>query len=395
VKGQLDPDLRLTAVTFTARLRTIKEAYVGRDEAVDVVALATLCREHALLIGPPGTAKTALLERFASMLHARYFTYLLTRFTEPAELFGAIDVRSFQQDSVYRVNTDGMLPTAQIAFLDEIFHGSSAILNTLLTLINERVFHNGSVVDRAALISLLGAANEMPDDPLLLAFCDRFLFRCRLDYVADDMIEDVLQLGWHNEQELIRAGGPTEVDDAAGFSLADLAHLQTAVADVDLTAVESHLTKVLRAFREEAIAFSDRRAVKALKAVAASALLDGRGRAEPADLAVLVNLWTSPQDESSIRYVLESHDVPLSRAGHASRSPEEINYLLREIERQLPDLASREECREALRRLGTLLAELRAGHPGEADMLRAVQHTQSQLLTMLRDQFNEDGEFDV
>ncbi|WP_322770293.1 AAA family ATPase, partial [Frankia sp. Cr1] len=166
----LDQPTRVLARTFATRLHDVKQSFVGRDEAVDLVALAVLCREHVLLVGPPGTAKTSLLERFRRMLDARYFSYLLTRFTEPAELYGPVDIRRFQTEGVYQVNTAGMLPEADIAFLDEVFQGSSAILNTLLTLINERTFHNGAQAVPANLITLLGSSNDIPDDPVLAAF---------------------------------------------------------------------------------------------------------------------------------------------------------------------------------------------------------------------------------
>ncbi|MBY8847825.1 AAA family ATPase [Saccharothrix sp. MB29] len=252
--AHLEPALRRTALTFAARLDDIKDSYVGRNDVVDIVALAVLCREHALLVGPPGTAKTAVLERFCAVLRARQFSYLLTRFTEPAEVFGAIDVARFQREGVYRVNTEGMLPDVDIAFLDEIFHGSSAILNTLLTLVNERVFHNGSTREAANLITLLGASNDIPDDPVLHAFCDRFLFRCTLDYVPDDKIGEVLEVGWAAERAAVRAEhGAAGV---TGFDLDDLRALQRATAEVDLSGIRDDLTKILLAFRQEAVAFS-------------------------------------------------------------------------------------------------------------------------------------------
>jgi MoxR-like ATPase len=393
VTAHLEPRLRRTALTYAARLTDIKEEYVGRDEVVDVLGLAALCREHALLIGPPGTAKTALLDRFSTMLHARGFSYLLTKFTEPAELFGAIDVNSFQRDSVYRVNTTGMLPTAEIAFLDEIFHGSSAILNSLLTLINERIFHNGARAEPVDLVTLLGAANEMPDDPLLLAFCDRFLFRCRLDYVPDDAVADVLSVGWNAEQRLITGAAPRA--DASGFALDDLKVLQVAVAGIELSGVRDDLSKILLDFREEAIVFSDRRAVKAQKAVAAAALLAGRARAEIDDLAVLTNLWTSPYDEAAIRRVVETHGVTLARPDRTVRDLGEIEYELRQLTGQLDAVVSKEECREILRRLGRLLSEVRTAHPQAVETLRAIARAQADAITALRERFSEEGRFDV
>ncbi len=393
----LAPDLRLTARTFAGHLTDLGEQFVGRDEAITVLALATLCREHVLLLGPPGTAKTALLERYSSLLQARYFSYLLSKFTEPAELFGVMDVHSFQEDAVYRVNTDGMLPTAEFAFLDEVFHGSSAILNSLLTLINERTFHNGSRIEPVPLISLLGAANEMPaDDPVLLAFCDRFLFRCELDYVPDESIDDVLQLGWAAEQRLIRDGTLTRQQQGDGvFPVRDLKALQAAVADINLAGVRGALSKILVSFREAAVPFSDRRAVKAQKAIAASALLAGRGQAEVEDLSVLTYLWTSPYDAASIRDVVESHGVPLARRSRTARDLDEIRYSHRELANRIPLLDSREECRELLGQLGRLVAEVRSTHPQAVEALREIQRSQTEVIMIMRDRYSEDGGFDV
>ena len=156
-----------------------------RDEAVDLLTLAAVCQEHLLLIGPPGTAKTELVRRFTELIDAQRFHYLLTRFTEPSELFGPLDLAAFH-DRRFHIRTDGMLPTAEIAFLDEVFQGSSAILNTLLTLVNERVFYNGATPQPVPLISLIGASNDLPDDPVLRAFADRFPLRVQVEPVADD-----------------------------------------------------------------------------------------------------------------------------------------------------------------------------------------------------------------
>ena len=187
----LDQATRQKARTFATRLAEVKNDLVGRDEVVDLVALATLCREHVLLVGPPGTAKTLLIDRFRRLLDARYFTYLLTRFTEPAELFGPLDVPVFQQEGRYRINTSGMLPEAEIAFLDEIFQGSSAILNSLLTLVNERRYSNGSEVHEAALVTLIGSSNEIPRDPLLAAFSDRLegVYKEAAGRIGADLVE--------------------------------------------------------------------------------------------------------------------------------------------------------------------------------------------------------------
>ena len=400
--NELDPDLRRSALTFASRLRKIKDDYVERDTAVDVVALAALCREHVLLIGPPGTAKTAVLEQFSGMLQARYFSYLLTKFTEPAELFGAIDVRRFQEQKELRVNTRGMLPEAEIVFLDEVFNGSSAILNTLLALVNERRFRNGSRLQRAHLITLLGASNDVPEDPMLSAFCDRFLFRCTVEYVSQAAVDDVLDLGWVHEQRWLDEPDMPAVDeqddeqdyddpwarpDTAQFSLDDLRALQRAVFTIDLGPVRRSLATVLQTLQDEKISFSDRRAVKAQKAIAASALIDGRARAEPADLAVLTHLWSVPHDEIVIRRVLEANEVPLP--SQQARVPDinDVRYQLRATGDQIPIVESGEELREINRRLGRWLADVRAFYPDQTEVLRTIGQLQRLAIEKLRDTF--------
>lgn len=393
----LDQNIRLKARTFAARLADVKGNLVDRDEAVDLVALAALCREHALLIGPPGTAKTYLLERFRRLLDVRCFSYLLTRFTEPAELFGPMDFRSFRDEGSYKINSAGMLPEAEIAFLDEIFQGSSAILNSLLTLINERQYYNGGEVVQANLVTLLGSSNDIPEDSLLAAFSDRFLLRYRIEYVQDDAIEDVLRLGWRNECEQIRAAANgAAVPDAQAtppvtFPLSDLLQLQQAVADIDLSPVRGLFTHILQAFRAEGVNFSDRRAVKAQKTFAAAAVLAGRARAEPSDLASLIYLWTSPDDEPAIRRIVADHDVPVEDRSHVVRDPTEIMYDLAQLRRQQGNIRSGEEFREVLRRLQRVLNETRRDHPGSQQLLADLQQFRDELLRAYRERYGEEG----
>ena len=159
--------------------RSLQDLFTGRDPAIDLIALSAVCHEHMLLIGPPGTAKTEIITRFADLIDARAFHYLLTRYTEPTELFGPLDLQQFQKGT-YHIRTTDMLPEAQIVFLDEVFQGSSPILNSLLTILNERTFHNGSVRQPVPLICMIGAANTVPDDPWLQAFADRFVLRLEI-----------------------------------------------------------------------------------------------------------------------------------------------------------------------------------------------------------------------
>jgi MoxR-like ATPase len=391
----LDKQVRILALNFGGQLREVEEAFVGRREAVQLLGLGALCREHVLLLGPPGTAKTRVVERFCRLLDTRPFSYLLTRFTEPAEIFGPIDVSAFQDESRYQVNTEGMLPRARIAFLDEVFQGSSAILNTLLTLINERTFRDGRPGSDGAtpLISVIGSSNEIPNDPVLAAFSDRFLLRCRVRYVGLDELEDVLLVGWRDERERIRPGdGDAQSRLAVSVSEADLRVLHEAVAQIDLSPVTGAYLEILREIRGAGVKFSDRRAVKAQKVFAASALLAGRGEADLTDLRWLANLWTDETDEESLRKIVIGHGVPVEEPGQQVRELRDIIDIdLATIKTRVGQVNSEAELRKLTRDVQRLAAEVRRDHPAANasadDALKRIQAVQREILTVLRERY--------
>ena len=147
-----------------------------RKDVIDGSLAAVLASEHVLLIGPPGTAKSALVRCLAQVFGGSYFERLLTKFSTPEELFGPLSLKALEDDRYERL-TEGYLPTAGVAFLDEVFKANSAILNALLTLLNEREFDNGAGRTHTPLISVVAASNEVPVDESLHAFYDRFLLR--------------------------------------------------------------------------------------------------------------------------------------------------------------------------------------------------------------------------
>lgn len=378
--------------SFAGRLRAVKDLFVDRDEVVDLLAIAALSREHLLLIGPPGTAKSRLLIRFCELLDTEPFSYLLTRFTEPAEIFGSIDVEAFQQKSVYKVNTTGMLPEARIAHLDEIFRGSSAILNTLLTLINERTFRSGQTVMHCPLITLVGSANEISDDPELEAFGDRFLLRCQVDLVGDDDLDDVLDLGWNDEAERIKSaarGNGTQARrrDRTLVPLApeELTELQQAVGLVELGAIRGPYVKILRALRADGLAFSDRRAVKAQKVFAASALLRGSAEADERDLARLVNLWTDTRDEATLRRILADQGVPVDDQAASARDPLLIKIDLRDIADKRNKVTTGTEVQRLAYDNRRLANEVRRYHSADRELLTMIEKEQTALITRLHE----------
>jgi MoxR-like ATPase len=262
-------------------LDALKARFVGRDEVVDLIAIAVVSGEHLFLHGPPGTAKSALIREFATATKARYFEYLLTRFSEPNEVFGPIDLVRLREGTVATV-TAGMLPEAEFVFLDELFNANSAILNNLLSVLNERVYRRGAEVHSLPVLSLFSASNHLPEDDALRALFDRFLLRCHVDNLRREEMPRLLAAGW----EMERAPLP-----ASSVSASDLRSLSRKVMEVDFSAAADLYAETVFKVRDLGIALSDRRAVKVMKLLAASAILCGRAKALPSDLWVLRYVW--------------------------------------------------------------------------------------------------------
>ncbi|HWM91343.1 MAG TPA: AAA family ATPase [Thermoanaerobaculia bacterium] len=271
---------------------------VEREALAELIALAAVAGEHVLVIGPPGTAKSEAVRRIARSVDARLFEYLLGRFTEPSEIFGPIDLRRLKEGFV-ETETAGMLPEAELAFLDEVFKGSTAILNTLLSILNERVFRRGHTLVRCPLRVCVGASNALPEDESLAAFSDRFLVRVFVDPVPDPRLEELLEAGWSLDQDDRNGAGLFQP-----ASLADLDTLTAAARQADLSRVRPHLAHAIRLLRASGIVLSDRRAVRVQGLVAAAAALAGRSRATDADLWPLVLAVPTREQQSLAREVL-------------------------------------------------------------------------------------------
>jgi MoxR-like ATPase len=296
------PELEETVTRLRREvIDVIKRRFVGRDEVVDLIALAVVAGEHLFLHGPPGTAKSALIRQFATAVRGRYFEYLLTRFSEPNEVFGPIDLVRLREGTVATVTT-GMLPEAEFVFLDELFNANSAILNNLLSVLNERVYRRGAEVHHLPVLSLFSASNHLPEDDALRALFDRFLLRCHVENLKREAMPRLLVAGW--ELEGAQA-------DEASVTAADLRELSREIFRVDLSAVSERYADVVFRIRDLGVALSDRRAVKVLKLVAASAVLCGRNVANPTDLWVLRYVWDREEQiaplTALIAGVLEPH----------------------------------------------------------------------------------------
>lgn len=280
-----------------SKLQAIAEdlgrSFVERGAVVEGSLAAMLAAQHVLLIGPPGTAKSMLADHVCRRIEgARYFQWLLTKFTTPEEVFGAVSLKALERDEYRRVTT-GKLPEAHIAFLDEVFKASSSILNALLTLLNERCFDNGSERVRVPLITLFGAANELPEEDELSAVYDRFLVRFVVDYVEED---------WRFLR-MLRAGEP-----AGGETLSadELAALSLAAEAIEVPeAVLSQIVALRRELQGRDVVASDRRYRQSLGLLRALALLRGREAVGDDEILFLEHvLWSDPAERETVREAL-------------------------------------------------------------------------------------------
>jgi MoxR-like ATPase len=296
-------------------LEALWSPFVGREEEAKVITLALLSKEHVVLIGEPGTAKSALARRAAELLNAKFFMYLLTKYTEPAELFGALDINALKQ-GVYKRITKDRLPESEIAFLDEIFNANSAILNALLSLLNERVIYDGYNVIKVPLRTLISASNRVPDEPELEALYDRLLLRHYAKPVGEEMWKNLIESAWELEFTT-----KWKVESPL-MTIEDLDKIYSYLTEVDLSPVKSKLLKLYAMLEEKGIHLSDRRKGKVLKIISAHALLNGRLKATEEDLIVLkyiapkeiddfekVSALLSEELKTPIKYMRELNEI--------------------------------------------------------------------------------------
>lgn len=284
-------------------LDRLNHGLVERERALKAALLAVLAGENLLLVGPPGTAKSLIARRVAESIVCddetggthRYFEYLLTKFSTPEEIFGPLSISELKADR-FRRNTSGYLPSVQLAFLDEVFKASSSILNALLTILNERIYHNGAQAQRVPLLALIAASNELPTrQEELDALYDRFLVRSFVDYVSDENLPRLLD-------------NPGEMPALHGLDTADLKAVQQAAQAVTLppdivSAVQHIWVEHRRHFKEDRREnLSDRRLRKAVGLLRVSAATNDRSEVDLSDLLVLADcLWNHPDNALKVR----------------------------------------------------------------------------------------------
>ena len=300
----------------------LAEGLVERGLAVRLALLAALSGEHLLLVGPPGTAKSLVARRLRyAFADTSYFERLLTRFSVPEELFGPLSIKGLEEDRYERI-TDRYLPTASIAFLDEIFKANSAILNALLTLLNEREFDNGAQRVATPLTALIGASNELPEGEELDALFDRFLLRLHVEPVSSDGFSELIRLS--------EVPAP-DVPEQQRLTREDLADFRNRAKGVEVPDEVLALLEDLRKWcADEKIRVSDRRWWKTVKLLKTSALTNGQDRVSIWDCWLLQYcLWRDRQQKEKI------YEWYASRVGAAADTPAQVIRFLNVWEKRL------------------------------------------------------------
>ncbi|MDH5933391.1 ATPase RavA domain-containing protein [Vibrio splendidus] len=337
-------DKALLSERINKLAHALSDGVYEREDTIKLCLLAALAGESVFLLGPPGIAKSLIAKRLIQAFdNSSYFEYLMTRFSTPEEVFGPLSIQELKDNGRYVRLTEGYLPTAQVVFLDEIWKAGPAILNTLLTVVNEKTFKNGADIERVPMRLLVSASNELPDeDSGLEALYDRMLVRVFVNRIQNKQ----------NFKSMLTTGTSQEAVIPKGLAITDIEyhHWQKELDNLELTDNSFNKLFELKTMLEETVKkqssatetdlyVSDRRWKKAVKLLKASAFFSGRDSVNPLDIMLLQDcLWHSPESRDVVRSVVK--DFALNRAFDQQESKAQIEMSREELEEIQDDVES-------------------------------------------------------
>ncbi|MGF1686755.1 DUF3763 domain-containing protein [Photobacterium japonica] len=338
------PNKALVSERIQKLIKALSNGVYEREETIKLCLLAALAGESVFLLGPPGIAKSLIAKRLIQAFdNSQFFDYLMTRFSTPEEVFGPLSIQELKDNGKYVRLVDGYLPTAQVVFLDEIWKAGPAILNTLLTVVNEKTFKNGQEVLPVPMRLLITASNELPDeDSGLEALYDRMLVRVFINRIQEKQ----------NFKAMLMGEGPSIAQLEPGLAITDeeytnwQLHIENVTLSDGIFEKIYQLKSMIESRAEQAddidaqdseLYISDRRWKKSVRLLKASAFYNGRDAINPLDLLLLRDcMWNSPESRQVIQTIIQEFSTQKAFNQEAAQvSANEAQVIINDIQDEI------------------------------------------------------------